>query len=1010
MRAFRRFSFPVGLSVTLLSRRLGRVLLAAAGIAAGAATLALVLGAGSIAQDRSLGRAVRALPAEQQTVRASWFGTAVDPSGFRELDAGVRTAFRGIGSEAPIRAVLFRQTNIAGHGFNLGAAEDLGQWIRLRSGRAPRECTPVRCEVVQVAGSGPIPEAKGLHLRRVGRADLVSRVPFQQTSSYGRPVEDIYSFVPPSQRPPFLLTGDVRGASRLPLLRPIFRSYAWIFPLAPRDVHPWAIGDLSRRIERARSTLTANTFYFDVSDPFPELAPVVSANRVTARRLLLVGGQAAALLLAFVVLVAAGGRSEAALTRGRLARFGARRRQIVSFAVAEALVVCAAATLVGWAIGAGIAAAIAEKAEAPAGGVLAHSTLAGSGVVLALGLAAAAAAILLLALHAPVVQVARFSVSPLDVTALAAVGAIALALARGSADADELAKEGGTGVLLFLLPALIAFVAAVAAVRLLGPLARGLDRLARRLSVSGRLAALSLARDAGYAGAAAAFLLVSVGLAAFSLDYRSTLVRSQSDQARFATPPDVVLRATAAQRRSLRDRRLAAAYADSARSAAPVLRLDGQIGSGASSRAISVLGIPASAIRKPPFWRSDFSADPPSALAASVDLGRADLRGTRLPPKASELRLRVRELGSPLRIVASIAARNGSFAFFELSHHPPLLTGHIPRAGRGGLLVGLGFSQTEPEAHNGRPASGTLVLGPLSARGTGGTRVLETGFADWVGTGGLRASGRRVAYFVTNASDSRLRVRQRTDEAHVPVIVTPRIAGAVGRGGLLPIRVGDTTLVARVAAVAKRFPSLYGDFVVADRDALATALNSLAPGSAITNEVWLDGVSDRHARALASAVGRPPLQDVHATFRSRVETSLRDDPLARAVLWTLAGVAIVGFALALAGLGVALAADLRDERGELFDLEAQGAPPSLLRRHVRLRSAGVLALGIAGGVVVAAVLSVLVVGVVLVTANGRLPEPPLLLTVDWRLVFAGLAAYLLCAAGLVSLATRSAFR
>ena len=36
----------------------------------------------------------------------------------------------------------------------------------------------------------------------------------------------------------------------------------------------------------------------------------------------------------------------------------------------------------------------------------------------------------------------------------------ALALARGSADANELANAGGTGVLLFLLPALIAFVAA----------------------------------------------------------------------------------------------------------------------------------------------------------------------------------------------------------------------------------------------------------------------------------------------------------------------------------------------------------------------------------------------------------------------------------------------------------------------------------------------------------------------------------------------------------------------
>jgi ABC-type antimicrobial peptide transport system permease subunit len=120
--------------------------------------------------------------------------------------------------------------------------------------------------------------------------------------------------------------------------------------------------------------------------------------------------------------------------------------------------------------------------------------------------------------------------------------------------------------------------------------------------------------------------------------------------------------------------------------------------------------------------------------------------------------------------------------------------------------------------------------------------------------------------------------------------------------------------------------------------------------------------------------------------------------------------ALVGFALALAGLAVAVTADLRDERGELFDLEAQGARPSTIRRHVRLRAGGVLTLGVIGGIALAAVLSVLVVSVVLVTANGRLPEPPLLLDVDWPLVLAALAAYGVCAGGLVSLATRSAVR
>src|SRR5206468_12561172 len=139
------------------------------------------------------------------------------------------------------------------------------------------------------------------------------------------------------------------------------------FRLTPRDVHPWGLDDLARRVERARSTLTAKTFYFDVTDPTAELAPAVAANRVTSRRLLLVGGQAAALLLAFVVLVAAGTRAEAAATRARLARFGARRWQIVTLAFAEAAAVGGIATLAGWAIGSGIAAVVAERAGSPGG-------------------------------------------------------------------------------------------------------------------------------------------------------------------------------------------------------------------------------------------------------------------------------------------------------------------------------------------------------------------------------------------------------------------------------------------------------------------------------------------------------------------------------------------------------------------------------------------------------------------------------------------------------------------
>jgi hypothetical protein len=344
------------LAVIRLRRRKGTALLAALGIAAGAATLAVVLAAGSVAQDQSVGRAVERLPAEQRAIRASWFG-AYDPG----LDATVERALRGVVREPPIRALLFRQASIDGKVFNLGAADRLGAWVRLRSGRLPRECSPRRCEVLQVAGSGPLPDLAGLRLRRVGRRGLVSSVPFLQTTAYGRAVDESYSFTSPKLAPPFLLTNDVSSAAALPIFRSIHRSYGWILPLGPHSLHPWSIDALTHRIARARSTLTTDSDYFDLSDRLSQLASTVSANKVTARRLLLVGGQAAALLLAFVVLAAASGRAEAEATRARLARYGAARWQVVLLSGAEATALALVATLVGWAIGIGLAALVARR-------------------------------------------------------------------------------------------------------------------------------------------------------------------------------------------------------------------------------------------------------------------------------------------------------------------------------------------------------------------------------------------------------------------------------------------------------------------------------------------------------------------------------------------------------------------------------------------------------------------------------------------------------------------------
>ena len=139
--------------------------------------------------------------------------------------------------------------------------------------------------------------------------------------------------------------------------------------------------------------------------------------------------------------------------------------------------------------------------------------------------------------------------------------------------------------------------------------------------------------------------------------------------------------------------------------------------------------------------------------------------------------------------------------------------------------------------------------------------------------------------------------------------------------------------------------------------------------------------------------------------RTEIEHSLRDDPLARGTLLTLLAAALVALGLALVGVLLGVASDVRDERGDLDDLE-QGARPALLRRVVRLRSLVVVGVGLVGGLATAAVLGALVVDLVAVTADARATDLPLHATVTWPVLAIALGGGALAAAALVTAASR----
>jgi hypothetical protein len=982
---------PLELAAARLWSRRGRASLAALSALASSALLATMLAISLTVSDRTIARTIAGIPEAQRSLSATWGGLpAQEPTGgVATLDTIANRALTPLTGRAPSTFALYRETRFRNSLLDLAAGDNLGRWIRLRKGRLPRACTPARCEVVQVAGQGPLPSP----FVRVGEGSLISQAPLGDlvgTATASSVIARAERFHRPAA-PPFVVAEGTRRAGSLHALDYDYRSYRWIVPLKPADVHPWSLDVFGRKLADARATVASASGLFRLDAPEPEVRDAAGVGSAGRRRLLLLGGEAAALLLAFTVLVGSGFRRDAEASRRRLNWLGAARSQVALEASAEAAAIGGTGAAAGWFLGIVPALAVARHFGSPAGGVLAHSLLSAQGIALAVAVAVAAALVLLVTVRSPGVRLGSMRLSGLDLAATAAAAMIIVAFARGATHTAELTRDGGTGIVLLLLPALVAFVAAVLGARAVAALPRPLERVARRRSFPLRLAALSLARNPGRAAVAVAFLVVSVGLAVFATAYRSTLIGSQHDQARFTIPATAVVSEDYSKLVPVLRAAPLRAYRRLGR-ATPVIRLTGNVQAGQS---FTLLALPAAAVASTEGWRGSFSEHSLDDLGRLIAPRRSvRLRTVAVPAGRMVLPARTNGL---VRVRAVLALRDGSFRSVALP-------GRVPRSGLLGFSFDVTNSGLEREAISGEGAHplGTLTLRLVRPEVDG--RPLAVDFKAWRATGGAKAvtsaRGATVRFIATSDVQPGFRVREPMDDRAVPVIASPVVADSAGVGGVLALEVEGTRVLGRVVGTATRFPSVNGAFVLADRQTLVTAMNSDNAGTAVTNEIWLGSEPPKG----------PPFDVLRVRTQRALAHRLESDPLARGSLLALGISALAGLGLALAGLLLVVITDLRDERGELFDLEAQGATPSSLRKHLRLRALIVILLGLTGGIATGAILGALVVSLVKVTANAGEPEPPLALSLDWTLLAAGLGAYLLLAAVLVSTATWRAFR
>jgi len=967
----------LSLALARLWRGPARWLLIVAGVAV--ATL-LPMSAAATADattTKALGHGLAALPPGEQSIIVSFPNMAMGAPELGELDARVRAELTPLTSH-PVRGqMLFREMgDTAGGSFYLGAADHLADGIELTSGRLPAACTPQRCETVLIGPTAPkVPAELGVVI--VGTA--VRTDPLMLTGTFD-PGHDL----------PLLLADGVAGAGSLESLTAFQRQYGWVAALdigrVTKDLNAYL--DDSRQ---AGDNLSRFRNGLHLTAPDEVLRTEHDRAQRSTRRFDLLSGAATALLVGFAVIGAIGARRDHRAVVALLRRRGAPARRLAAFTAVTAVIPVLAGTALG--ILGGLV-------------ILGRPALSGAAPV-QIAVAAALAAVLL---------AAALSWAPerpwraVDAVIVAGATVAAVALARGAVTVQGLGQR--TDPLLVALPVLAVVCGGLLAGRvfpLLAPLGvRAAHRLPGAAGLPVRLGLSGAVRRPLRAVATVAFLAAATGIVLFAGGYRATLEQGAADQATFAVPLDASLRSGQTLRRpldvaSLADYgQLAAGErlreppgVQSATLVSQVVRATGGIRvNAAETRAAEVIGVTPQALTRIPAWDRVTGGGDATRSARLITTAPVE-RGWAVPAQAKQVTFTVRGPLEHVQLAAWLRDTDGGDFSVDLRRTGQTLTGDLPAGRADARLFAVTVAETPDygqrrQHHTGEGGLDVPVLqGHLVFAGAAldGASLGQSFEADYE-----LAAGRVVLAVGAPAAA----------EPDLPVIVDPVTATAAANGRLQISVRGTAPISARIVQVLPRFPTAGERFVLTDVRALAEALDVREPGTGAVGELWL---STPDPGALAASLRKAPYDQLTVRLRGDVREQLATDPLAVGAAQLLWSGALTALGVAAVALVLLVVAERRDDAPELYAWESDGLTPAALRGLLFARAAAVVAVAVPCGILLGLVLTRLTTALVLVTAVGSTPRPPLALATSpgqlAGVLAAGIGLGLLCA-GLVA--------
>jgi FtsX-like permease family protein len=974
------------------ARRRSAVALVALAIAGSIVVVGSLIGVGVLTADQATRRALGDLPAAQRLIGVHV--SAEDGSGDATADQTARAALQPVLSltDPIVSMTLVRPQRDPSRVLVL---DDAKRWVELTGGRLPQPCAGgASCEVIRLSpaslpgGLGDIGTEMtlgGVRLTVVGTAHPAAGLPLDVVDANG-----------------LVLLGDGQAALLAgPGVAGLPRTTYWLAPLDPQRVRGWALADLEARIQDVQRTLAPAGRSFLVSAPDQTLETVRDRTAIAVGRLVFVSSLIVGMLLAFAAFAAAIERADVEREDRRLRTAGATGLERLAFIAGEALLPAVLGFVAGEILAALAVTALALSQGAPVDAVVWLAVVQPPAAALAALLVGLALVAVGLGIH----PASGRLVSPRVIATAAIPAALVLAWDRatsGAATGSSIAANA-TSPGTVLLPGLLGLVVILGSLVVLPPVFRRLARASSRAPVAVRLATISIAREPLRPAATTTLLAFSVGAVVFGLVYGATLRQGATDQAAFLAGMDVRVQTLSAEGRFAQD---VLPLIDQGAVGAdvvvqPMIRLDGE---SATRRTFTLAGITADAIPDLRGWRTDFSDRSATELAAAIrQPGEWLLAGQAIPAGSREVAVTVDAAGDPIRLTLVVEASDGTFRYRRMGDLVPgRQVFHVslfdPRE-TAGLAAGdpTGWQVVGLIARNGGltgtdgPFSGNRQQADVTVTG------LETLF-DPAASIHLDVSGDHSTQF--------LRPVTRTDGLVLPAIVSPDLASDTGPDGAIDVEVGSLALRLHPVGVATHFPTLVGlgdaGLVVVDLAPLELAMNAHDPGTGVPNQLLLRTPDDARTAQVVEALSKDPFPALVVQSRPAIEAARANDPFAIGLLWGLVVGAAAGLFLSLAGILMATVAELRDERGDLWDLESQGQRPRSLVRLVVLRTALLCGIGVVSGVAIGLGLGWLAAESISEAGTGGAPVPPLLLVAPGGPIL-GIAAGLLVAIGVAVL-------